>query len=223
MLAIFTGTPLKGWVGLFSFLFALSVVLFKEFLPRHYIFDPLELQEISKTAIENNKNDTLGIFQEITSSLKSKYGTFINDYNEEDWVFNNAGGAMGSMIVLHCSVSEYLIIFGTAVGTEGHTGVHFADDYFTILQGKQIAQLPGKLHPEVYYPGEQHHLKAGYAKHYAMPGESWALELAQGWIPAMLPFGFLDSFSSTMDFYSLGKTVYISGVNMFRNLIRGKF
>ncbi|KAK9471737.1 C-8 sterol isomerase [Dipodascopsis tothii] len=194
----------------------------KYLLQSWFIFDRDYLQELVTKATTEHPNNATAIFQLISDGLVERYGETVNPYNTEDWVFNNAGGAMGSMFVLHSSISEYLIFFGTAVGTEGHTGVHMADDYFYILQGEQRVHRLGDPLPQIYKPGQMNHLTRGSVGQYMMPDTCWALELAQGWIPAMLPFGFADALSSTLDAKTLGYTVWLSASNIVKNLLRGK-
>jgi C-8 sterol isomerase len=120
-------------------------------------------------------------------------------------------------------VTEYLIIFGTALGTEGHTGRHTADDYFHILTGTQLAFSAGSFEPEIYPPGSVHHLRRGDVKQYKMESACFALEYARGFIPGMLFFGYADTFSSTLDFPTIWATTRVTGEQILRNLVRFKY
>ncbi|PYI05006.1 ERG2 and sigma1 receptor-like protein [Aspergillus sclerotiicarbonarius CBS 121057] len=201
------------FAGLYSYLNAR--------LEQFYIFDPSHLHDLSQRAIAAHGNDTRSVVNFIVSELEEKVSaTHLNQ--EEEWVFNNAGGAMGAMYIIHASITEYLIIFGTAIGTEGHTGRHTADDYFNILQGTQLAYVPGSYEPEVYPQGSVHHLRRGEVKQYKMDESCFALEYARGWIPPMLFFGYADTFSSTLDFPTLWATSRITGREMISNALKGK-
>ncbi|KAH7152336.1 ERG2/sigma1 receptor-like protein [Dactylonectria estremocensis] len=189
-------------------------------LDAFYILDLGHLDDVSKRALAEHGNDTRAVVQYITSELHEKHPAHINLH--EEWVFNNAGGAMGAMYIIHASVTEYLIIFGTAIGTEGHSGRHTADDYFHILSGTQLAYVPGSYEAEVYPQGSIHHLHRGDVKQYKMPEGCFAMEYARGWIPPMLFFGFADGLSSTLDFPTLWHTTRITGREMISNLMKGK-
>ncbi|KAL6399983.1 C-8 sterol isomerase [Ilyonectria robusta] len=190
-------------------------------LHRFYIFEHERVHDLAKRAIAQHGNNTRAIAEYIVTELNEVAPGRIN--LDEEWVFNNAGGAMGAMWILHASITEYLIIFGTAVGTEGHSGRHPADNYFNILTGTELAYVPGQYEPEVYPPGSVHYLKRGSVKQYKMPEGCFALEYMRGWIPLTLFFGFADTFSSVLDFETLWRTSWITGRQMIGNLVRGKF
>jgi C-8 sterol isomerase len=158
-----------------------------------YVFSPSDLHALSQSAISTHGNNTAAIVAHILSSLESTHAPYIA--TQESWLINNAGGAMGAMTIIHASLTEYLIIFGSAVGTEGHSGRHSADDYFHILSGEQMAYYPGKgeFEPRRFPAGSVHVLRAGEVMQYRMEGACFALEYARGWIPGMLWFGFADS------------------------------
>ncbi|KAJ7680499.1 ERG2/sigma1 receptor-like protein [Mycena polygramma] len=191
---------------------------------RWYVFNPSELHELAQAAIASSPNDTAGMIQHIVTNLTLTYPSNQIKLNADssEWMFNNAGGAMGAMYIIHASITEYLIIFGTPLGTEGHTGLHTADDYFHILVGEQWAFLPGALEMERYTPGSVHFLPRGTAKQYKMHEGCFALEYARGWIPLMMPFGLADIFTSTLDLPTLYRTVRITGREIIRNLFLGK-
>ncbi|ORY96125.1 ERG2/sigma1 receptor-like protein [Syncephalastrum racemosum] len=210
---------LMTWLSILTVLVAAMVGL-DQIKERWYIFDPHVLQEVAQHNIATYSNDTHAMITHIAEDLEKKYPGHVN--LKEEWVFNNAGGAMGSMWILHGSITEYVIIFGTPVGTEGHTGRFVADDYFIILEGEQWAHNAGQLTREVYKPGEMHHLPRGNCQQYKIPEHAWALEYARGWIPLMLPFGFADSFFSTVDFISVFNQVRLYGGSLISELLRGK-
>ncbi|KAK0720081.1 C-8 sterol isomerase [Lasiosphaeris hirsuta] len=222
-------TPSSGIGSVLKFLAILICIVTPaiNFLERRlesfYIFEIDHLKDLSQRGIDAHGNDTRAIVSYIVDELTTRVSTKNHINVEEEWVFNNAGGAMGAMYIIHASITEYLIIFGTAVGTEGHTGRHTADDYFHILTGEQWAYVPGKYEREVYPAGSVHHLRRGEVKQYKMPESCFALEYARGWIPPMLFFGFGDGLSSTLDFYTLWRMSYVTAKLMGGNLLAGKF
>ncbi|KAI2470860.1 ERG2 and sigma1 receptor-like protein [Annulohypoxylon bovei var. microspora] len=218
-------TKLLTFVGVLIGVFYPIAYVLERNLESFYIFRTDELHDVALRGIQAGGNDTAKIVDFIVSELKQSHPSHVNPkWNVADeWVFNNAGGAMGGMYIIHASVTEYLIIFGTSVGTEGHTGRHTADDFFHILTGEQWAYKPGDFTPEIYPPGSVHHLERGVVKQYKMPEGCFALEYARGWIPPMMAFGFADGVFSTLDFQTLYRTAFVTGREMIGNLLIGKF
>jgi C-8 sterol isomerase len=104
-----------SWLKFFAIVigvFTPLVYLAEQRLESFYIFETDHLHDLAKRGIAAHGNDTRSVVKYIVDELAERPG--VKDYIniEEEWVFNNAGGAMGAMYIIHASITEYLIIFG---------------------------------------------------------------------------------------------------------------
>lgn len=88
-------------LALLTGLLSSVVYLAEQHLDKFYIFELDHLQDLAKRGIAQHGNNTKGVVQYIVSELNDKVPAHVN--LEEEWVFNNAGGAMGAMYIIHAS------------------------------------------------------------------------------------------------------------------------
>lgn len=72
-----------------------------------HIFDPAILHGCAQKGIGLPYPK---MFSTVTEELDLKYPGLIE--KKQDWIFNNAGGAMGILTLLYASFSEYLLFLG---------------------------------------------------------------------------------------------------------------
>lgn len=138
-------------------------------------------------------------------------------------MFNLAGGAIGIMTVAHGSLSEYVILYGTPIGTLGYSGRYWMDVYDIVLSGEMWTYTEQQFHERlVTRPGEMALLRRGEVKGFKLAEDTWMLEYGRGVIPASLPFAISDALISCLDWRTVLKTFWVYGKQTVRELWKGK-
>lgn len=91
-------------VLLFAALYGIYTIL-EANLESFYIFNPPQLHKIALSAIDQHGNNTQAIVSDIISQLSAIDSIKPHLNFQEEWIFNNAGGAMGAMYIIHASKS----------------------------------------------------------------------------------------------------------------------
>ena len=171
------------------------------------MFDPDVIHEIG---IKGIGQPHAQMFDCIIGALSERYPGQID--GTQPWIFSNAGGVMVQIKVLYASASEYILLFGTPVGTGGHSGRHFVEFYDTVLDGEAWYYHEGQLTRDVYKTGDRIFVGKGESAGMYIPDHVWMIEYARGALPLSLPFGLADSLLSTLDFKTVARTlaVYVS-------------
>lgn len=178
------------------------------------LFDPRKLYEIAQFGAGLPAE---AAFATLIDALDRAYPGRI--CTQQDWIFNVAGGAMGQLTFLHGSLREYIILFGSCNGVEGHSGRYGSEVFDFVFRGEMHCEYEGRFELEVHRPGSIAYLGSNVVKHYQVKQEAWMLEYARGNIPAMVPFGLAGSVFSTLDFTTVRRTLRNYGRLTVRELL----
>jgi hypothetical protein len=182
-----------------------------------YLFDPGHLQTLARNHLGLPHEEMMA---GITNDLAKAYPGHI--YTKENWILSICGGVMGIMRVLHGSLSEYVLIYGTPIGTEGFSGRYRADIYDVMLSGEMWTYSERDFRQAIVTkPGELAHLRRREAKGVRIFEGSWMLEYGRGPIATALPFALTGAVMS-LDAKPILQTLGIYAKLTFRELCRGK-
>ncbi|MBI3544028.1 MAG: hypothetical protein HY075_12220 [Deltaproteobacteria bacterium] len=173
-----------------------------------YLFDVDTLHEIAKKGVGLSYEQ---MFKVVHDELLKRYPGHLAETRR--WIFNVAGGAMGQLTVLYCSPREYLIFFGTPIGTEGFSGrFKQADVYDFTIDGEMQTYAEGEFTRHVFGPGSAAKLARGTGKGYKIPDHAWMLEYMRGNIIPSLNFGiWAPTVNVTLDWHSAWNQIHDCG------------
>lgn len=167
------------------------------------LFNPDDIHEIS--LLGQGLPVEEGV-KKIHEALMAKYPGLIK--KDLDWTFNFTGATMAQMTLLYASTKEYILIFGTPVGSDGFSGRYAGMKVWDCMfAGEMWTFTEGQYEKTTYLPGECAILEPGMGKGYRMMEGTWMLEYTRGDIPAALPIGVFAPTQLTQDWDNAWRTM----------------
>lgn len=130
---------------------------------------------------------------------------------------------MGAFCLLHASLTEYVLLFGTELHTSGHSGRYWADIWDTLLSGTFRQWPEGNASSSIYAPGTTiFHPRFSATAVEWTPG-TYMLEYARGVIPSTLGFALSDTLFGTQDLVLLLRVLRVYAAAVLRELAQGRW
>jgi hypothetical protein len=166
------------------------------------VFDPEVVHQCSMECLGLPKPQMFDVFGQ---SLAEHYPKIL-DF-KQPWIYSIAGGAMIQMKLYYASMTEYIMIWGTPIGSEGHSGRHFTGFWDTVIDGEMWYYGEGEFEKKVYKPGDRVYVGPGQARAMNFTNGVWAVEYARGFLPLSMPFGIAQEIFICLDFLTATQTL----------------
>jgi hypothetical protein len=181
------------------------------------LFDPPVLHAVARSALGMPHDKMV---RHVGDELSRLYPGHID--TRPNWMLSLAGGVMGIMTVLHGSLSEYVLIFGTPVGSEGFSGRYRLEIHDFMLAGEMWTYTESSFtERRVYRAGDAAVLARREAKGVRLFEDAWMLEYGRGPVPTALPFA-LSGAVTSFELATIARTIGVYGRLVVRELLQGK-
>ena len=181
----------------------------------NYIFDPDVVHECSLPCLGKPKPQMFEVFAD---AMEQHYPGVLD--RTQPWLYSIAGGAMIQMKLYFASLYEYIMIWGTPIGSEGHSGRHRVGFWDTVIDGEAWYYGEGQFEKSIYKSGDRIYVGPGQARAMNFTDGVWAVEYARGLLPLSMPFGLADELVSTLDFKTAAQTLSLYTDLAMQNLGR---
>jgi C-8 sterol isomerase len=168
----------------------------------NYIFDPDVVHDCALTSLGKPKP---AMFDAFADAMEAPYPGVLD--RTQPWLYSIAGGAMIQMKLYYASLHEYIMIWGTPIGSEGHSGRHRVGFWDTVIDGEMWYFAEGEFEKRIYTPGDRVYVGPGQACGMNFTNGVWAVEYERGPLPLSLPFGLADEVMSCLDYQTAAQTV----------------
>jgi C-8 sterol isomerase len=103
------------------------------------------------------------------------------------------------------------MIWGTPIGSEGHSGRHFTGFWDTVIDGEMWYYGEGEFEKKIYTPGSRVYVGPGQARAMNFTDGVWAVEYARGFLPFSMPFGTVSEYFICFDLIAATQTWSLYG------------
>jgi C-8 sterol isomerase len=167
-----------------------------------YVFDPDSIHECALSCLGRPKPE---MFDAFADAMEARYPGLLD--RSQPWLYSIAGGAMIQMKLYFASIHEYVMIWGTPIGSEGHSGRHRVGFWDTVIDGETWYYAEGEFEKRVYRPGDRIYVGPGQTCGMNFTDGVWAVEYARGSLPMSVPLGIADEILSCLDFKTAAQTL----------------
>ena len=183
-----------------------------------YDFDPDRIHAIGRDVVAHPEE------QRIEAAIREMARAYPDEIDvSHGWLYSLFGGSTSAMKILHASLTEYVAIFGTPIGTGGYSGRYWLEIYDTVLSGEMWTfTIDDPTTAVVARTGDPAYLARGQSKGWRLTPGAWLLEYGRGLLPTALPNALSDSVFSAMDPLTIAQTLGLYAKSTLKHLLRGK-